>query len=170
MAKKKPAKKEQKKPAKKEVKKASKKETKKSSKKDLKKKEEEIPKEMPGKLGILGMEGAISNYKRGRHTLHPKQCILVFPSVQSRKDANKLMGRTVAWVSGSGKELKGVITRAHGNSGAVRALFKHAGLPGQALGTKISFFYQRIKLDNFFKYLLKNDLFKISIIIAKIIS
>ena len=89
------------------------------------------------KLDLLGMEGAISNYKRGRHTVHQKHCILVFPTVKTRKDANKLIGRTVVWVSPTGKDMTGVITRAHGNSGAVRAQFKKAGLPGQALGTKI---------------------------------
>jgi ribosomal protein L35AE/L33A len=89
------------------------------------------------KLELLGLEGAISNYKRGRHTVHPKHCILVFSTIKTRKDANKLVGRTVLWVSPTGKDMKGVITRAHGNSGAVRAHFKRAGLPGQALGTKI---------------------------------
>ena len=88
-------------------------------------------------LEILGMEGVISNYKRGRHTVHPKHCILVFPTIKTRKEANKLAGRTVRWISPSGKDMKGVITRAHGNNGAVRAHFKKAGLPGQALGTKI---------------------------------
>ena len=89
------------------------------------------------KLDVLGMEGVISNYKRGRHTLHPKHCILVFPDIKTRKEANKLIGRTVVWVSPSGKELKGVVSRAHGNNGAVRAHFKKAGVPGQALGQKI---------------------------------
>lgn len=89
------------------------------------------------KLEMLGMEGAIKNYKRGRHTVHPKHCILVFPKINTRKEANQLTGRTVLWVSPTGKEMKGVISRAHGNSGAVRAHFKKAGLPGQALGTKI---------------------------------
>ncbi|MFX1500454.1 MAG: 50S ribosomal protein L35ae [Promethearchaeota archaeon] len=89
------------------------------------------------KLNMLGMEGVISNYKRGRHTIHQKHCILVFPHIKTRNDANKLIGRTVVWNSPTGKELKGVITRAHGNNGAVRAHFKKAGLPGQALGKKI---------------------------------
>ncbi len=89
------------------------------------------------KLEQIGMEGVIANYKRGRHTLHPKHCILVFPSIKSRTDANKLVGRVVVWTTSSGKDLKGTITRAHGNSGAVRAHFKKAGVPGQALGTKI---------------------------------
>ena len=89
------------------------------------------------KLDILGMEGVISNYKRGRHTVHQKHCILVFPQIKTRKEANKLIGRTVVWTTITGKDLKGVITRAHGNSGAVRAHFKKAGVPGQALGTNV---------------------------------
>jgi len=89
------------------------------------------------KLEILGMQGVISNYKQGRHTLHPKHCIIVFPKIKNRKEANKLIGRTVVWISSTGKELKGTITRAHGNSGAIRAHFKKAGVPGQALGTKV---------------------------------
>lgn len=108
-----------------------------SKKKSGKKAKKPSAKASTDKVGVLGMEGSISNYKRGRHTLHPKQCILVFPSIQTRKEANKLMGKIVSWFSPSGKELKGVITRTHGNNGAVRALFKKAGLPGQALGTKI---------------------------------
>lgn len=85
----------------------------------------------------LGMEGVISNYKQGRHTIHPKYCILVFESFKTRKMANRLIGRIVGWVSPAGRTLKGNITRAHGNSGAVLAHFKKAGLPGQALGQKI---------------------------------
>ncbi|MBD3195573.1 MAG: 50S ribosomal protein L35ae [Candidatus Lokiarchaeota archaeon] len=83
------------------------------------------------------MEGSIANYRRGRHTVNLKQCILVFPGITSRKQANKLLGKTVVWYSSTGKPLKGKITRAHGNKGAVRAHFKKAGLPGQALGQKI---------------------------------
>jgi len=89
------------------------------------------------KLDILGMEGVIANYKRGRHTVHQKHCILVFPNIKTRKEANRLIGRTVVWYTSSGKELKGVITRAHGNNGAVRTHFKKAGVPGQALGKKV---------------------------------
>lgn len=89
------------------------------------------------KLELLGMQGVISNYKRGRHTLHPKHCIIIFPSIKTRKDANKMVGRMVIWTSSTGKELRGIIVRAHGNKGAVRAHFKKAGVPGQALGTAV---------------------------------
>ncbi len=89
------------------------------------------------KIELLGLEGVISNYRRGRHTIHPKHCILIFPNIETRKEANKLIGRTVIWTTPTGKNLRGLITRAHGNSGAVRAHFKKAGVPGQALGTKV---------------------------------
>ena len=89
------------------------------------------------KLDLLGLEGVISNYKQGCHTIHLKHCIIVFPNIKNRKEANKLIGRTVVWESSTGKQLKGIITRAHGNNGAIRAHFKKAGVPGQALGTKV---------------------------------
>jgi ribosomal protein L35AE/L33A len=89
------------------------------------------------KLNLLGMQGTISNYKRGRHTVHQKHCIIVFPNIKKRKEANMLIGRTIVWNTPTGRELKGVITRAHGNNGAVRAHFKKAGVPGQALGKKV---------------------------------
>jgi ribosomal protein L35AE/L33A len=92
------------------------------------------------KLELLGMEGTIVNYKRGRHVIHPKHCIIVFPGINSRKEANKFIGRTVIWTSSTGKELKGIISRAHGNNGAMRAHFKDAGVPGQALGKKVKIF------------------------------
>jgi large subunit ribosomal protein L35Ae len=89
------------------------------------------------KLVYLGMEGVISNYRRSRHVIHPKHCVIVFPNINTRKEANKMIGKIVVWMSPTGKELKGVITRAHGNNGAVKARFKKAGLPGQALGKKV---------------------------------
>ena len=87
--------------------------------------------------GVIGLEGVISNYRRGRHTVHQKHCIIVFPEIKDRKEANKLVGRTIVWTTNTGRDLRGVITRAHGNNGAVRAHFKKAGVPGQALGMKI---------------------------------
>ena len=34
------------------------------------------------KLELLGTEGVISNYRQGRHTIHPKQVILVFSNIR----------------------------------------------------------------------------------------
>ncbi len=89
------------------------------------------------KLQYLGKEGIISNYRMGRHTINQKQNIIVFPDINTRKEANRLIGRVIVWKSPTGKELKGTIMRAHGNNGAVRAHFQKAGLPGQALGQRI---------------------------------
>jgi ribosomal protein L35AE/L33A len=92
---------------------------------------------MTGNLELLGKEGVIANYKRGRHLIHPKHCILYFEWIKSKKEAVNLIGKTVEWLSPSGRGLKGNITRLHGNKGAVIAHFKKAGLPGQALGQKV---------------------------------
>ena len=87
---------------------------------------------------LIGKEGIVMNYRRSRHIIHPRFCILKFPEINTRKDASRdLVGRTVAWKTETGRQIRGVITRPHGNSGAVRTHFKKGGLPGQALGTKI---------------------------------
>ena len=54
-----------------------------------------------------------------------------------KEDAEKLVGKTVTWTSTSGKKISGIITKAHGNSGAVLVRFDDKGLPGQSLGTKV---------------------------------
>jgi large subunit ribosomal protein L35Ae len=82
----------------------------------------------------MHMKGVIVNYRRGKRTLHPKQAVLLFPQ---EKNPASLIGRTVAWKSEAGKEIRGKITALHGRKGAVRARFSR-GLPGQALGSKIS--------------------------------
>ena len=83
---------------------------------------------------MLGKDGYIVNYKQSRHIIHPKHVVLKFPTITTRHDAGvHLLGHTVAWISTSGKSLKGKITKLHGNNGSVMAHFKKAGLPGQAL-------------------------------------
>ncbi len=129
-----------------EIKEAPEKKSKKEKKEDKKKeKEKEQPSvaekapalSITGKLELLGLEGVVANYRRGRHEQNQKQAILMFPVIKTKKDANKLIGRTVLWTTSSGKDIKGVIRHAHGNSGSVRAIFKKTGLPGQAIGQKI---------------------------------
>ena len=84
------------------------------------------------------MEGVIASYRRGIKTQTNNQAIIHVHGVESKKDAEKLIGKTASWVS-DGKEkktLKGKITAVHGGNGAVRVLFEK-GVPGQALATKI---------------------------------
>ncbi|MBN2155691.1 MAG: 50S ribosomal protein L35ae [Candidatus Lokiarchaeota archaeon] len=89
------------------------------------------------KNALTDLEGIFVNYRRSRHKQHLKHSILKFPGYDTRKAAFMLIGRTVAWDTPSGKTLKGKITRVHGKNGQVVALFKKAGLPGQALGQHI---------------------------------
>ena len=86
---------------------------------------------------LTDLEGVFVNYRRSRHRQHLKHSILKFPGYETRNAAFALIGRTVAWDSPGGKTLKGKITRVHGKNGQVVAVFKKAGLPGQALGETV---------------------------------
>lgn len=83
------------------------------------------------------MEGVIKNFKRGRHTVTGNQMVVYINEVKSKEEAAKLVGKSVVWKSPAGKEIKGKVRSAHGNSGAVRVLFE-TGMPGQAIGDKVS--------------------------------
>lgn len=82
------------------------------------------------------MEARIINYRRGRHTEYTDQFILKPEGVENKDDALKLVGKKVVWKTVSGKEIRGKITKTHGNKGEVLARFMK-GLPGQALGKKV---------------------------------
>jgi len=62
--------------------------------------------------------------------------IVITKDSDSKEKAAKLVGKTVIWASPAGKEIKGEIRAAHGNSGALRVLFE-TGMPGQAVGAKV---------------------------------
>ncbi|MAG38671.1 50S ribosomal protein L35ae [Candidatus Woesearchaeota archaeon] len=82
------------------------------------------------------MDGLISNFRRARHHTYSNQMIIIANSLKSRSDAEKLVGKKVVWNTGK-KDIKGEIRSAHGNKGALRVLFEN-GMPGQAIGTKVS--------------------------------
>lgn len=82
------------------------------------------------------MKGIIVNYRRGRHTQHPRQYIIEVEGIDSKQEATKLLGKKVEWKTPSGKILRGKLISTHGNKGRLRAKFRK-GLPGQALGTKV---------------------------------
>jgi len=82
------------------------------------------------------MEGTIVNYRSGKRTQDNKHFVIETKEITKKSDATGLIGKTVEWTSSSGKKLAGKVTKTHGNSGAVLAIFEK-GLPGQALGTKV---------------------------------
>jgi large subunit ribosomal protein L35Ae len=84
------------------------------------------------------MEAQITNFRRGRHTVTNNQMILAVSGVNSKEKAAGLVGKKVTYEceGKNKKQIKGEIKAAHGNKGAVRALFE-TGMPGQAIGKKV---------------------------------
>ena len=83
------------------------------------------------------MHGILKNYRRGRNTQHSTQYIVLMDGIDSRTKAAALSGKKVTWKSPADKPITGKIMAAHGNAGAVRVKFLK-GLPGQAIGNKVS--------------------------------
>lgn len=62
--------------------------------------------------------------------------MVIYPEgTDNREKAQKLVGKTVEYDTGK-KVMKGKITSAHGNKGAVRVLFE-SGMPGQAISKSV---------------------------------
>ena len=81
------------------------------------------------------MEPTVANFRMGRH--HKKDKQMVVKVADSADAASKMIGKTVAWTSPAGKEIKGKVTQLHGRNGSVRVHFSEKGLPGQSLGQKV---------------------------------
>lgn len=83
------------------------------------------------------MEGIIVSYRRGRHVQRPNQLIVEVSSVDTREKAAGLVGKRAVWTTPAGKRIEGTVAAAHGSRGALRTIMD-TGIPGQALGTKIT--------------------------------
>jgi large subunit ribosomal protein L35Ae len=83
------------------------------------------------------MKGTIMNFRGSKHTQYSNHMIIVVDGVESREKALKLIGKKVTFKTPSGKEISGAVKNAHGNSGAVRAVFEK-GMPGQSLAKSVS--------------------------------
>jgi len=82
------------------------------------------------------MEGIIVNFRGSYRTKKGSHLIIKLPDINTKEKAAGFIDKAVSWKTKSGIEIKGLIVKAHGNSGAVRAIFEK-GLPGQSLGTKV---------------------------------
>lgn len=82
------------------------------------------------------MEGTIVNFRGSHRTKKGNHIIIKINSINTKEKALKLVNKQVTWKTKGGKEINGKVAKAHGNSGAVRAIFER-GLPGQAIGTKV---------------------------------
>ena len=82
------------------------------------------------------MEGVIVNFRGSHHTKYTDYMVVKVSDVDSKEKAQSLVSKAVSWKTPSGKEIKGKVTKAHGNKGAVRVKFEK-GMPGQAIGSKV---------------------------------
>ncbi len=78
------------------------------------------------------MQGKIVSFRRGIKTQQKYQMIVKVDGIHKKEEAKVLLNKSVIWKSPGGKEIKGVITQVHGNSGALRVQFER-GLPGQSI-------------------------------------
>jgi ribosomal protein L35AE/L33A len=81
------------------------------------------------------MEGTILSYRGNSTGRTMRHLVVKVQGVDSREKAEKFVGKKVVYNTGK-KDITGKINAAHGNSGALRAVFEQA-MPGQALGQKI---------------------------------
>lgn len=82
------------------------------------------------------MEGLILSYRRGRKTQTTNQAIIKVETINTKEDAEKLIGKELVYETETKKQIKGKITSLHGRNGKLRALFEK-GLPGQAISQKV---------------------------------
>ncbi len=80
-------------------------------------------------------KGKVIQFRRGVNVIHERH-FLIDVGADSRKDAEKFIGKVIEWKSPAGKIITGKVSGAHGNKGLVRAIFER-GLPGQAITTEV---------------------------------
>ncbi|KAG9394596.1 Ribosomal protein L35A [Carpediemonas membranifera] len=87
----------------------------------------------------LFVKGTVLGYKRTRTIQRPSSTLLQLEGVNVKEDTGFYLGKRVCYVYKVGRESRciwGRITRAHGNSGVVRARFQH-NLPPQSFGATV---------------------------------
>ncbi|KXS94611.1 hypothetical protein AC578_7047 [Pseudocercospora eumusae] len=84
------------------------------------------------------------SYKRGKRNTDPNTSLILIEGVDDSKAASFYLGKRVAYVYRAKKEVRGTkirviwgkVTRTHGNSGVVRAQFRH-NLPSKSFGAMV---------------------------------
>jgi large subunit ribosomal protein L35Ae len=82
------------------------------------------------------MEGLIINFRRARHHTSHTHMIVAVKGVDSKAEAEKLIGKSVVWESSAKTQIGGKVAAAHGGNGALRVIFER-GMPGQSIGSKV---------------------------------
>jgi len=102
---------------------------------------------MSGKQPVrLYTKGKVLGYRRSHHTQYSQWSLIRIEGVKERHDTTFYQGKRVAFLYRGSKKAKkgesnlrviwGKIDRSHGNSGVVRARFRH-NLPPKAIGATV---------------------------------
>ncbi|KAJ5111344.1 hypothetical protein N7532_001879 [Penicillium argentinense] len=92
----------------------------------------------------LYVKGRHLSYQRSKHALNPNTSLVKIEGVDDQKAASFYLGKKVAFVYRAKREVRGSnirviwgkVTRPHGNSGVVRAKFRH-NLPPKSFGATV---------------------------------
>ncbi|KAJ1849725.1 60S ribosomal protein L35a-1 [Coemansia sp. RSA 2708] len=95
-------------------------------------------------LCSLYSKGRFLGFKRGQRTQYEHTALIQLENVNSKEETSFYEGKRVAYLYRAPTAKKGThirciwgrITRPHGNSGVVRAKFRH-NLPPSAMGTTV---------------------------------
>ena len=84
------------------------------------------------------MAGIVSHFRGSFRRKKGNQLIVIVPGIDNREKAQSYIGKSAVWTApGKSKtQIKGKISAAHGNKGALRVVFER-GLPGQSLGQEV---------------------------------
>lgn len=84
----------------------------------------------------MSMKARIVNFRGSyKEQKASNQVIVLVDGIAKKEAAEKIVGKKITWTNTKGNSIEGKVSAAHGNKGAVRAIFSK-GLPGQALGTE----------------------------------
>ncbi|KAK4501675.1 hypothetical protein PRZ48_007484 [Zasmidium cellare] len=92
----------------------------------------------------LYVKGKHLSYQRSKHVTNPGTSLIKIEGVDDPKAASFYLGKRIAYVYRGKKEIRGTkirviwgkVTRTHGNSGVVRAQFRH-NLPSKSFGAMV---------------------------------
>ncbi|PUU82505.1 ribosomal protein L35A [Tuber borchii] len=99
---------------------------------------------MPESSHRLYVKARHLSYQRGKRNTNPNTSLVKIEGVDSPQDASFYLGKKIAFVYRASREVRGSkirviwgkVTRPHGNSGVVRAKFRH-NLPPKSFGASL---------------------------------
>jgi len=81
---------------------------------------------------MLDPRGIIVNY----HIAYTKEVLVDVPSLKSKRESGKLIGKKAVWIDEKGNKYVGIVSGLHGRKGTLKVKFK-APLPAKALAKPI---------------------------------